>query len=294
MYIRQAGKQDASRIAEILVFGNRGNFYPIFKEDEYSFGELQVVPTARKYEEDETLLERTYVYDDGIVRGMIQVKGDEVEKLYVDPFFTGRGIGGELIEYAKENSGVRWLWALEKNRGAIRFYRRHGFELTEEKVFEEGTEEYLVKMVLQDERLRIERRSDGDEEILRLFSRHDDFMIDFLGEDRIYYSRYGEHEKLEAVWAAVLNGQAIGCAAYRTKERSVGEIKRVFVKSEFRGQGISKRLMDAVEAHAREQKCEKLFLDTRATLEPAVSMYRKRGFEEVFREGLYIQMEKRL
>ena len=148
MCVRPAETRDASRIAEIFVFGNRVNFYPIFKEDEYSFSELQVVPMARNYEENDELLARTFVYDDGIVRGVIQVKGDEVEKLYVDSFFTGRGIGGELIEYAKEKLNVSWLWALEKNTGAIRFYERHGFRLTEEKVFEEGTMEYLVKMRL--------------------------------------------------------------------------------------------------------------------------------------------------
>ena len=293
MYIRRAEKKDASRIAEILVFGNRVNFYPIFRDDEYSFGELQVVPMAQKYEEDAALLERTYVYDDGVVRGLIQVRGDEVEKLYVDPCFTGRGIGGQLIEYAKEKLDVTWLWALEKNTDAIRFYERHGFVLTDEKVFEEGTTEYLVKMVLADE-LRIEKREAGDAEILRLFSEHDDFMIDFLSVDSVYYSRYSDVEKLEAVWAAVLNGQTVGCAAFRTKETAVGEVKRLFVRNEYRGKGAAKALMDAVEAYAREQGCEKLFLDTRITLEPAVTMYRKRGFDEVFRAGLYIQMEKKL
>jgi len=293
MHIRRAERKDASRIAEILVFGNRVNFYPIFREDEYSFGELQVVPMAKKYEEDE-LLSRTFVYDDGIVRGVIQVKGDEVEKLYVDSFFTGRGIGGQLIEYAKEKLGVTWLWALEKNVDAIRFYERHGFRLTGEKVFEEGTEEYLVKMELETEQFRIERRSADDEEILRLFSLHDDFMIDFLGEDRVYYTRYGEHEKLAAVWAAVINGQAVGCAAYRMKETSVGEVKRVFVQPDYRGRGLSKALLSAVEEHARKEECDKLFLDTRITLEPAVTLYRKAGFEIVFRQGLYVQMEKRI
>ena len=146
IHIRRAEKRDASRIAEIFVFGNRVSFYPIFKEDEYSFGELQVVPMAKKYEEDDELLVRTYVYDDGIVRGVIRVKGDEVEKLYVDSFFTGRGIGGELIEYAKDNLSVRWLWALEKNVRAIRFYQRHGFAVTGERKLEDDTEEYLIKM----------------------------------------------------------------------------------------------------------------------------------------------------
>ena len=35
---------------------------------------------------------------------------------------------------------------LEKNIKAIRFYQRHGFVITEEKQYEEGTTEYIVKM----------------------------------------------------------------------------------------------------------------------------------------------------
>jgi len=146
MCIRRAEVRDASRIAEILVFGNRVHFYPIFRCDKYSFGELQVVDVAQAYCTDVRRLENTYVYDDGIVRGMIEICGDEVRRLYVDSFFIGRGIGSALIEYAKEAFDVKWLWALEKNRRAIGFYQRHGFRLTQERVFEDGTTEYLVRM----------------------------------------------------------------------------------------------------------------------------------------------------
>ena len=147
MYIRQAEAKDASRIAEILVFSNRVNFYPIFKDDEYSFDELQVVRVAEEYAGSPEVLKNTFVYDDGVIRGMIRVEDDQIQKLFVDPFFTGRGFGAALLEYAVENCGVKWLWALEVNERAIRFYRRHGFRLTDEKVLEEGTTEYLVKMV---------------------------------------------------------------------------------------------------------------------------------------------------
>ena len=41
--IRKATEEDLSRIAEIFVFNNRINYFPIFKSEEYSFGELQVV-----------------------------------------------------------------------------------------------------------------------------------------------------------------------------------------------------------------------------------------------------------
>lgn len=146
MYIRQANEQDASRIAEIFVFNNRVNFYPIFLDDEYSFGELQVVSIADKYRKDKSFLENTYVYDDGVVRGFIRIEDGEIKKLFVDTFFQGRGIGGKLIEYAIKEYNVTSLWALEKNVKAIKFYQNHGFQLTGEKVFEEGTTEYLVKM----------------------------------------------------------------------------------------------------------------------------------------------------
>lgn len=83
-----------------------------------------------------------------------------------------------------------------------------------------------------------------------------------------------------------------GCIAYRKKEEGVGAVKRMFLKEEYQGRGIAKELLKTVENYAKEQGCHKLFLDTRITLEPAVSLYRAFGFDIVFQQGLYIQMEK--
>ena len=144
MVIRKADPKDAGRIAEILVFNNRINFWPIFQCEEYSFGEMQVLTVAEEYRNSEVLA-HTYVYDDGIVRGMVRFEGEEIQKLYVDHFFQSRGIGAALLEFAVENGG-RWLWALEKNVRGIAFYQLHGFRLTDEWVYEEGTTERLIRM----------------------------------------------------------------------------------------------------------------------------------------------------
>lgn len=145
-YIRKATEQDVSRIAEILVFNNRMNYWPIFQDDTYSFGELQVLPVAQEYQTAKGRLEHTLVYDDGIVKGMIWVEWGEIKKLYVDTFFQGEGIGAKLLEYAVEKQEAEFLWALEKNGRAIEFYQRHGFCRTKERMFEEGTTEYLVRL----------------------------------------------------------------------------------------------------------------------------------------------------
>ena len=144
--IRQATPADTARIAEIEIFNYRLNFYPIFLCDEFYFKEKQVPKEMKRYETEEDLIENTYVYDDGAVKGFIQIDGSKVAKLFVEPVLQGQGIGAKLLAFAVEEKQVTYLWALEKNVKAIRFYERHGFYTTEEKELEEGTTEYLVKL----------------------------------------------------------------------------------------------------------------------------------------------------
>ena len=144
--IRKARTDDLSRIAEILVFDKRIYFRPIFRDDDYSFNTLQVLKVAKAYTQPR-ILEHIHVYDDGIVKGLIHIEGTEIVELYVDHFFQSQGIGGKLIEFAKQVHLADHLWAIEKNTASIAFYESHGFRLSGERKLEEGTTEYLVKMV---------------------------------------------------------------------------------------------------------------------------------------------------
>jgi len=73
MNIRKAIIDDLSRVAEIYVFNNRINFFPIFKDEVFSFGELQVVPLIDNYFKREDIIENIYVYDNGIIKGFIHI-----------------------------------------------------------------------------------------------------------------------------------------------------------------------------------------------------------------------------
>lgn len=143
--IRRAGSADAVRIAEILVFSYRTNFYPIFRSDGYYFSELNVPDTAQELI-TEGDISQTFVYDDGTVKGFVQINGSEIERLFVEPCLCGNGIGARLLEFAVNEMGADWLWALEKNERAVSFYKRHGFAVTGEMKPEEDTQEYLIKM----------------------------------------------------------------------------------------------------------------------------------------------------
>ena len=146
MMIRKATKQDISRIAEIHVFVKRVKYRSIFHDDEYSFGELQVLNIAKQYDNAD-ILNNMWVYDDGIVKGLIHIDGNEVKELYVDSFFWGDGIGSALLKFAVEEFDAGRLWVLEKNIDAIKFYKAHGFVESGAREITEGTTEYEVELI---------------------------------------------------------------------------------------------------------------------------------------------------
>lgn len=143
-YIRKAYVKDLERIAEIEIFCYRLNFYPIFRNDEYYFEELSVSNLIGKY--SDFISEDVYVYDDGVVKGFLWVSEKQIKKLFVEPVLQRNGIGAVLFQYAVDILGCEYLWVLRKNNKAIKFYESHGFCLTDEKVLEDGTDEYLIKM----------------------------------------------------------------------------------------------------------------------------------------------------
>lgn len=144
--IRHATSDDASRIAEILIFTKRVNYRQIFQNDRVSFGEMQVYSLAKDYIDNPDKLKNIWVYDDEFVKGMIHIDGTQIVELYVDSLFENQGIGSRLIEFATERMNCDYLWVLEKNVKAVHFYEIHGFSCTGERQLEEGTTEFIIKM----------------------------------------------------------------------------------------------------------------------------------------------------
>ncbi len=73
----------------------------------------------------------------------------------------------------------------------------------------------------------------------------------------------------------------IGCGALRVQDRNLGEVKRVWVLAEARGQGIGRRILEKLEAVAREYGLSTLRLDSNRALKEADALYRKCGWVEV-------------
>ena len=80
---------------------------------------------------------------------------------------------------------------------------------------------------------------------------------------------------------AVISEQAIGCAALRRIDQQVCELKRMFVLSQFRGQGVGKALALKLIDEAKTIGYQCVRLDTGNFLTAAVKLYESLGFQRI-------------
>jgi DNA-binding MarR family transcriptional regulator/N-acetylglutamate synthase-like GNAT family acetyltransferase len=80
---------------------------------------------------------------------------------------------------------------------------------------------------------------------------------------------------------ARLDGEPIGCGALKVKERNIGEIKRMWVRSDARGLGVGRRVLETLESFALGLGATTLRLETNRTLREAQTLYRSAGYNEV-------------
>lgn len=80
---------------------------------------------------------------------------------------------------------------------------------------------------------------------------------------------------------ARLRGLPIGCGALKLHGAAPAELKRMWVDPSSRGLGVGRRLLESLEALARENGVRVLHLETNRALKEAVELYRRAGFMEV-------------
>jgi ribosomal protein S18 acetylase RimI-like enzyme len=87
------------------------------------------------------------------------------------------------------------------------------------------------------------------------------------------------------IWLAWLEEKVIGCIALRAMPQFTdgGEVKRLYVKPEYRGRGIAAALHDALQSYATNSGYRWLYLDTADNMTSAIRFYEQQGYERCAR-----------
>jgi putative acetyltransferase len=81
-----------------------------------------------------------------------------------------------------------------------------------------------------------------------------------------------------SVWIARENGRAVGCGALKRHEGKIGEVKRMFTRPQWQGQGIGRRILGEIIDAAVADGVEVLVLETGDRHHAAWAIYEKAGF----------------
>jgi putative acetyltransferase len=81
---------------------------------------------------------------------------------------------------------------------------------------------------------------------------------------------------------AEYEGEVAACVALHKVEPGICEMKRLYLRSQFRGKGLGRTLAERIVAEARQIGYRHMRLDTvEPIMKDAVAMYRKLGFKEI-------------
>jgi ribosomal protein S18 acetylase RimI-like enzyme len=84
-----------------------------------------------------------------------------------------------------------------------------------------------------------------------------------------------------------VDGMAAGCGGIKLFGADYGEIKRMYVRPQFRGRGLARLLLEHLAAYARNKHVAILRLETGIHQHAAIGLYERMGFERIRPFGEY-------
>ena len=142
--------------------------------------------------------------------------------------------------------------------------------------------------------MRFEYTDGGNKDFIELCYELDSFLNEIVGgeENRKEYVPYNKLDDIHDVIIAYDNDIPVGCAGFKKYNAVCAEVKRVFIREEYRGTGISKELMKMLEKLAKQKGFSYFILESGEPLVAAMELYRKTGYMVIPNYGQYRGMDK--
>jgi len=118
----------------------------------------------------------------------------------------------------------------------------------------------------------------------------DDELNKRYGTVQEMYNEYNSFEFIETVIIAYSNDLPAGCGCFKKYDEQTIEIKRMFIKEEFRGQGLSKLILNELEQWGTQLEYKKAILETGIKQNEAIQLYSKSGYNRIENYGQYAEM----
>ena len=129
--------------------------------------------------------------------------------------------------------------------------------------------------------MKIVRTDNRDKDFIRLVEALDDDLYERYGAVMSHYDQFNRIERIRHAVVLYVDGVPAACGAFKEYDPRSVEIKRVFVHPGYRGRGLSKAVMNALEVWAAEEGYGRAILETGGRQPEAIALYRKSGYRVI-------------
>lgn len=135
------------------------------------------------------------------------------------------------------------------------------------------------------------RTTPAHPEFIRLVHDLDQTLRLLDGKDHVIYAPLNKTQTIKHAVLAMEGEEALACGAFKHYTRELAEIKRMFVVPSKRRVGLAERILNELEAWAKELGHTATILETGRNNPAAIQLYLKSGYEEIANYGPYENLE---
>ena len=138
--------------------------------------------------------------------------------------------------------------------------------------------------------IKLVRTNSENIDFINLVKDLDAFLKITDGDEHEFYNQYNNIDVIKHTVVAYLNNQPVGCGALKPFDIESIEIKRMFTQSEARGNGIATKILQELEAWAKELNYKSCILETGFRQIEAIALYKKNSYQLMPNYGQYINV----
>lgn len=123
------------------------------------------------------------------------------------------------------------------------------------------------------------RTSSENLDFHKMVSQLDKNLSQKNGDSNDFFTQHNKIDLIKNVVLAYDDNIVVGCGAIKRYDISTMEVKRMFVLSEMRGNGIATSILKELETWAQELNYQRCIMETGNKMHEAVSVYKKNGYQ---------------
>ena len=141
---------------------------------------------------------------------------------------------------------------------------------------------------------RIDKTNSKNKDFVNLVAQLDAYLKITDGDEHEFYNQFNGIDVIKHVVVCYINDKPVGCGAIKEFNNETMEVKRMYVKKEYRGKNLAQQILNDLEVWARSLGYKKCVLETGKRQIEAVKFYKKCGYKTIPKYGQYKNMENSL